>query len=82
MSEHEAPARFYDWCAARHRKVETRRLWRSRCMMHAQRSPLTNVRVRFLRRRAIRITGIPKFAPEILHRVRVKDPMKSNIFAL
>ena len=40
MSEHEALARFHDWCAARHRKVETRRLWRSRCMMHAQRSPL------------------------------------------
>ena len=51
MSEHEALARFQDWCAARHRKVETRRLWRSRCMMHAQRSPLQNVliRIRLLR---------------------------------
>ena len=29
MSEHEALARFHDWCAARHRKAETRRLWRS-----------------------------------------------------
>jgi hypothetical protein len=44
MSEHEASVRF-------HRNVETRRLWRSRCMMHAQRSPLTNVliRIRLLR---------------------------------
>ena len=46
MSEHEALARFHYWCAARHRKAETRRLWRSRCVMHAQRSPLTNVLIR------------------------------------
>ena len=52
MSEHEALARFHCWCAARHHKVEIRRLWRSRCMMDAQRSPLTNVliRIRLLRR--------------------------------
>src|SRR6202043_910572 len=43
MSEHEALARFHYGCAARHHKVEIRRLWRSRCMMHAQRSPLTNI---------------------------------------
>ena len=43
MSEHEALARFHYGCAARHNKVEIRRLWRSRCMMYAQRSPLTNV---------------------------------------
>ena len=51
MSEHEALARFHYWCAARHHKVEIRRLWRSRCMMDAQRSPLTNVliRIRLLR---------------------------------
>jgi hypothetical protein len=41
MSEHEALARFHYGCAARHHKVEIRRLWRSRCMMHAQRSPST-----------------------------------------
>ena len=46
MSEDEPPARFHDWCAARHRKVETRWLWRFRCVMHAQRSPLTNVLIR------------------------------------
>ena len=46
MSEHEALARFHYGCAARHHKVEIRRLWRSRCMMHAQRSPLTNVLIR------------------------------------
>jgi hypothetical protein len=46
MSKHEALARFHYWCAERHRKVETRRLWRSRCAMHAQRSPLTNVLIR------------------------------------
>jgi hypothetical protein len=46
MSEHEALARFHYECAARHHKVEIRRLWRSRCMMHAQRSPLTNVLIR------------------------------------
>jgi hypothetical protein len=40
MNEHEAQARFHDCGAARHRKVETRRLWHSRCVMHAQRSPL------------------------------------------
>jgi hypothetical protein len=32
MSEREALARFRDWRAARHRKAETRRLWRSRCI--------------------------------------------------
>jgi hypothetical protein len=55
MSEHEALARFHYGCAARHHKVEIRRLWRSRCMMHAQRSPLTNVliRIRLLRRSRI-----------------------------
>ena len=46
MSEHEPPARFHDWCAARHRKVETRWLWRFRCVMHAQRSPLINILIR------------------------------------
>ena len=43
MSEHEALAHFHHGCAARHHKIEIRRLWRSRCMMYAQRSPLTNV---------------------------------------
>ena len=43
MSEHEALKRFHDRCAARHRKAETRRLWRHRCVMHTQRSPWTNV---------------------------------------
>ena len=61
MSKHEAQARFHDWCAARHRKAETRRLdrcvisfplsavillLRSRCVMHTQRSPLTTVLIR------------------------------------
>jgi hypothetical protein len=46
MNEHEAQARFHDCGAARHRKVETRRLWHSRCVMHAQRSPLTDVLIR------------------------------------
>jgi hypothetical protein len=46
MSEHEALMRFHYWCAARPRKAETRRLWRRRCVMHAQRSPLTNVLIR------------------------------------
>jgi hypothetical protein len=46
MSEHEALTRFHYWCAARHRKAETRWLWRPRSVMHAQRSPLTNVRIR------------------------------------
>ena len=32
MTEREAMARFHDWRAARHRKAETRRLWRSRCI--------------------------------------------------
>ena len=52
MSEHEPQARFHDRCAAQHRKAEIRRLWRSRCMMHTQRSPLTNIliRIRLLRR--------------------------------
>jgi hypothetical protein len=51
MSEHEALARFHYGCAAGHHKVEIRRRWRSRCMMDAQRSPLTNVliRIRLLR---------------------------------
>jgi hypothetical protein len=43
MSKYEAQAHFHHWCDARHRQVETSRLLRSRCMMHAQRSPLTNV---------------------------------------
>ena len=47
MSEHEALTRFHYWCAGGHRKAETRRLWRHRCVMHAQRSPLTNVLIRF-----------------------------------
>ena len=46
MSEHEALLRFHDWCAAWHGKAETRRLWSCRCVMHARRSPLTNVLVR------------------------------------
>jgi hypothetical protein len=46
MSEHEALARFHDWYAARRRKAETRWLWRRRCVMHAQRSPLTKVLIR------------------------------------
>ena len=51
MSKHEAQARFHDWCAARHRKAEIRRLWRSRWLMDAQRSLLTEVliRIRLLR---------------------------------
>jgi hypothetical protein len=35
MSMPEAQAQFHYWCAARHCKAETRRLWRSR-VMHAQ----------------------------------------------
>jgi hypothetical protein len=46
MSKHEALARFHDWCAAGHCKAETRRLWRSRCVTHAERSPLTNILIR------------------------------------
>jgi hypothetical protein len=46
MSEHEALLRFHDWCAAWHGKAETPRLWRRRCVMHPQRSPLTKVLVR------------------------------------
>jgi hypothetical protein len=55
MSEHEAQARLHYWCFAQHRKVKTRRLWHSRCMMHTQRSPLTNIliRIRLLRRSRI-----------------------------
>ena len=55
MSEGKALLRFHDWRAARNRKAMTRRLWCSRCMMHAQRSPLTNVliRIRLLRRSRI-----------------------------
>jgi hypothetical protein len=53
MSQHEALVRFHNWCAAGHRKAEARWLWRRRCMMHAQRSPLTNVPIgiRLLRRK-------------------------------
>jgi hypothetical protein len=43
MSKYEAQARFHHWCDARRRQVETSRLLRSRCMMRAQRSHLTNV---------------------------------------
>jgi hypothetical protein len=57
MSEHEAPARFHAWCAARHRNVATRGLWRSCCMMRAPRSPLTNVRIRLLHRSRIYTSG-------------------------
>ena len=46
MSEHEALLRLHDWCAAWHGKAETGRLWRRRCVMNAQRSPLTNVLIR------------------------------------
>jgi hypothetical protein len=46
MSEHEGKVGFHDRCAARHHKAETHRLWRSRCVMHAHRSPLTNVLIR------------------------------------
>jgi hypothetical protein len=46
MSEHEALARFRYWCAARHRKVQTCRLRRSRGMIDAQRSRLTTVLIR------------------------------------
>jgi hypothetical protein len=46
MSEHEAQARLHYWCFAQHRKVKTLRLWHSRCVMHAQRSPLTTVLIR------------------------------------
>jgi hypothetical protein len=46
MSEHEALLRFHDWCAAWHGKAETFRLWRRRCVMHPQRSPLIKVLVR------------------------------------
>jgi hypothetical protein len=46
MSEHEALTRFHDWRAAWHRKAETRRLWRCRCVMHPQRSRLIEVLVR------------------------------------
>src|SRR5205807_9430748 len=55
MSEHEALARFRYGYAARHHKVEIRQLWRSRYMMHAQRSPLTNIliRIQLLRRSRI-----------------------------
>jgi hypothetical protein len=46
MSEDEALTRFHYWCAARHTKAETSQLWRRRCVMHAQRSPLTNILIR------------------------------------
>ena len=46
MSEHEALTRFHYWRAARHRKAETRWHWGRCCVMHAQRSPLTNVLIR------------------------------------
>ena len=38
--------RFHHWYAARHRNAETRRHWHSRWVMHAQRSPLTNLLIR------------------------------------
>jgi hypothetical protein len=59
MSEHEALARFHDWGGAGPGKAETRRRWRSRCMMHPQRSRLTNVsiRIRLLRRSGICTSG-------------------------
>jgi hypothetical protein len=55
MSEHQELARFHHWCGGRHRRAETRRLWRARCMIDAQRSPVTNVllRIRLLRRSRI-----------------------------
>ena len=43
MSEHQVRVCFHDWCAARRRQVDASWLLRSRCMMHAQRSLLTNV---------------------------------------
>ena len=46
MSEYDRLTRLYYWSGAWHRKVETRRLWRSRCMTHTERSPLTNVLIR------------------------------------
>jgi hypothetical protein len=46
MSEHQVRVCFHDWCATGHCKAETRRLWRSRWVMHAQRSPLTTVLIR------------------------------------
>jgi hypothetical protein len=46
MSEHEAVLHLHDWCAAWHGKAETRRLWRCRCVMHPQHSPLIQVLVR------------------------------------
>jgi hypothetical protein len=61
MSEHEALTRFHDRCAARHRKAETRRFWRSRCVMDAQRPPLTEVpiRTRLLRRAGSILRHLP-----------------------
>jgi hypothetical protein len=47
MNEHETLTRFHYRCAARHRKEETTpALARRRCVMHAQRSTLTNVLIR------------------------------------
>jgi hypothetical protein len=46
MNEHEALTRFHYWCAARHTKADTRRLWPRGCVMHAQPSPLTKVLIR------------------------------------
>jgi hypothetical protein len=46
MNEDEALTRLHYWCAARHTKAETSRLWRRRCVMHAQQSPLTNILIR------------------------------------
>ena len=66
MSEHEALTRFHDRCAPRHRKAETRRLWRSRCMMHAQRSPLTNVPIGI---RLLRQAGLILRHRPLTHRV-------------
>jgi hypothetical protein len=52
MSKHEAPARFHDRCAARHRIVKTRR-WRSRCIDAGSTITLTIVRIRLLCRSRI-----------------------------
>ena len=46
MSEHQALLRVHDWCATWHGKGETRRLWRCRCVMQPQYSPLIEVLVR------------------------------------
>jgi hypothetical protein len=55
MSEDEALTRFYYWCAVRHRKAETRRLWRRRCVMHGTTITFDKHfdQIRLLRRRRI-----------------------------